>query len=85
MRVQFAQNIVHGNIHDAIGVHIVHILIVDIIDKPVELVLFGIGGEKVKTEKQLTECINKILNDEKSYVVNTIIDKSNFREGSISV
>ena len=46
---------------------------------------FGIDGKKVKTEKQLNECINKILNDEKSYVMNTIIDKSNFREGSISV
>ena len=27
--------------------------------------------EKNKTEKQLNECINKILSDEKSYVVNT--------------
>jgi len=40
MRVQLAQNIIDRYIHDAIGIYIIHILVVNIIDKPVELVLF---------------------------------------------
>ena len=46
---------------------------------------FGIDGEKITTEEQLKECIDKILKSKKSYILNTIIDKSDFREGSISV
>ena len=45
---------------------------------------FGISGEKITGEKQLVEYIDKIQNSNKSYIINAIIDKSDFREGSAS-
>ncbi len=46
MWVQFAQDVVHGHIYNAVRVYFVYILIVDIIDKSVEFIFLGIGGKE---------------------------------------
>ena len=47
MRVEFPQNIVYRNIYDAVGINLIYILIVDVIDKAIELVFLRVCGKKL--------------------------------------
>ena len=46
MRIELVKDVIYSHIHNAVGIYLIDILVIDVINQAVELVFLGVGGEE---------------------------------------